>query len=103
MTDYGSRTERWTAKRWPAIRARGMARFVLVRGLLRWGGLMFALSIAMTWVRFGPSHPRFGLLLVVAAGLSAVGGLVWGLLTWTINERIFRNLNPATNPDRPST
>lgn len=102
MTGYGKPTNSWLAKGWPAIRAKGMAHFVLVRGLLLWGGLMFALSIAMTWIRFGPQHPSFGLLLVVAAGLSAVGGLSWGLLTWLINERIFRNLNPASNSDRPS-
>ncbi|MEO5963406.1 MAG: hypothetical protein ABIO75_05400 [Thermomonas sp.] len=94
MIDYGKPTISRIAKRWPAIRAKGMARFVLVRGLLVWGGLMFVLSVAMTWVRFGPQHPRFGLLLGVAAGLCAVGGLVWGLLTWTISERIFRNINP---------
>ena len=97
MIDYGSRTERWIGRRWPTIRAKGMAHFVLVRGLLLWGGLMFALSVAMTWVKFGPQHPRFGLLLGVAAGLCLVGGLLWGLLTWTINERIFRNINPHRN------
>ncbi len=75
-----------------------MAHFVLVRGLLFWGGLMFAFSVAMTWVKFGPQHPRFNLLLGVSAGLCAVGGLAWGLLTWTVNERIFRNLNLHRNP-----
>ncbi len=98
MIDYGKPTNSWIARRWPAIRARGMAHFVLVRGLAFWGGLMFALSIAMIWVKFGPQHPRFGLLLGVAAGLCTVGGLVWGVLTWAINERIFRNLNPHRNP-----
>ena len=93
MTEYGSRAERWTATRWPALRAKGMAHFVLMRGLLFWGGLMFAFSIALVWAKFGPQHPRFGLLLGVAAGLCAVGGLAWGALTWNINERIFRNLN----------
>jgi len=93
MIDYGSRTERWIATRWPAIRAKGMAHFVLVRGLLVWGGAMFALSVVMTWVKFGPQHPRFILLLCVAALLCSVGALVWGGLTWTINERIFRNLD----------
>ncbi len=92
MIDYGKPTTRWLGNRWPAIRAKGMAHFVLMRGLLFWGGLMFAFSFALTWAKFGPEHPRFGLLLGVSAGLSAVGGLAWGVLTWTINERIFRNL-----------
>lgn len=94
MTDYGNATNTWLARRWPAIRAKGMVHFVLMRGLLFWGGLMFVFSVAMTWVKFGPEHPRFALLLGVSAGLCSVGGLVWGVLTWAINERIFRNLNP---------
>ena len=97
MIDYGKPTNNWLARRWPAIRAKGMAHFVLVRGLLLWGGLMFAASVAMTWLKFGPQHPRFGLMVGVAAGLCTVGGLLWGVLTWTINERIFRNINPQRN------
>lgn len=94
MTGNGKPNPSWIARRWPAIRAKGMAHFVLVRGLLLWGGLMFVASVAMTWVKFGPQNPRFGLMLGVSAGLCIVGGLIWGLLTWTINERIFRNINP---------
>ena len=97
MTDYGKPTNRWLARRWPEIRAKGMSRFIMVRGVGIWGGLMFALSFAMVWIRFGPQHPRFWLLLAVAAGLCLVGGAVWGLLTWTINERIFRNINEHRN------
>jgi hypothetical protein len=93
VIDYGRATNGWIARRWPAIRAKGMAHFVLVRGLLFWGGLMFALSVVMTWLKFGPQHPRFALLLAVAAALCGVGGLAWGVLTWAINERIFRNLD----------
>ncbi|MDQ3038552.1 MAG: hypothetical protein M3Q51_04190 [Pseudomonadota bacterium] len=102
MNGHGTPSKSGLAKRWPATRAKGMAHFVLVRGMLLWGGLMFALSIVMTLVRFGPQHPRVGLLLGVAAGLSAIGGLSWGLLTWIINERIFRDLNPPPNSDQTS-
>ena len=56
------------------------------------GGLMLAfMAIAMT-VQLGPSHPRLPLVLAVAVPLCAIGGLVWGLLTWTFNERIFHAL-----------
>lgn len=92
MMDHGSSATNRIARRWPAVRARGMAHFVLMRGLLLWGGLMFAFFTVMTWVKFGPQHPRFVLLLVVSAGLCAIGGLVWGLLTWAISERIYRSL-----------
>ena len=92
MTDYGSRAERWVATRWPAIRARGMWRFVLVKGVAFWGGLMLAfMAIAMT-VQLGPSHPRLPLVLAVAVPLCAVGGCVWGLLTWIFNERVYHVL-----------
>jgi len=94
MTDYGKPTYTWLAGKWPAIRARGMRHFVLVRGLAFWGGLMFAFMLATTWIKFGPQHPRFALMVLVAAALCAVGGLVWGLLTWTVNERIFRTMDP---------
>ena len=92
MTDHGSRAERWVAVRWPAIRARGMWHFVLLKGVGFWGGLMLAfMAIAMT-LQLGPSHPRLPLVLAIAVPLCAIGGLIWGLLTWTFNERIFHAL-----------
>ena len=97
MTEHGSRAERWVATRWPAIRARGMWRFVLVKGVAFWGGLMLAfMAIAMT-LQLGPSHPRLPLVLAVAVPLCAVGGLAWGLLTWLFNERIFHAIQQQKN------
>ncbi|HWS78260.1 MAG TPA: hypothetical protein VN205_07785 [Thermomonas sp.] len=90
MTDYGSRAERWVATRWPAIRARGMWRFVLGKGVAFWGGLMFALMAVLMLLQLGPAHPRLPLVLAVAVPLCAFGGLCWGLLTWIFNERIYR-------------
>ena len=87
-----SRNERWLRERWPAIRARGGARFVLVRGLLTWGGIMAIAMAVMVTLRLGADHPRLPLLLVVDVALCAVGGLLWGALTWWINERLFRSL-----------
>ena len=92
MIDYGSRSERWVAEKWPAIRARGMRHFVLVKGVAFWGGLMFAFMAAMMLLQFGAAHPRFPLLMAVALPLCALGGLCWGLLTWIFNERIHRAL-----------
>ncbi len=92
MTDYGSSKINRLAKNWPAVRAKGMTHFMLTRGLLMWGGLMFVFFTVVIWVKFGPQHPQFVLLLGVAAGLCAVGGLFWGVLTWTISERIYRSL-----------
>lgn len=91
--DPGPRTSAWLLKRWPAIRARGAARFILLRGVLLWGGVMFIVMSAFSTFRLGVHHPRLPLMIVVAALLCAIGGLVWGVLTWTVNERLFRTLN----------
>ena len=91
--DPGPRTTGWLLKRWPAIRARGAARFILLRGVLLWGGAMFIAMSALSAFKLGVDHPRLPLMIAVAALLCAIGGLVWGVLTWTINERLFRTLN----------
>lgn len=83
------------ARRWPAIRARGMGRFVLVRGALTWGGLMFAFMAVAMWFNFGLRHPRFGMLMAIAALLCVFGGMIWAAVTWAINERIYRNHPPS--------
>jgi len=92
MTGYGSRAERQVAEKWPALRARGMWRFVLVKGVVFWGGLMFAFMAVAMAVQLGIAHPRLTLVIAVALPLCAVGGVTWGLLTWYFNERIFRAL-----------
>ena len=95
MSVIGSRerTERWLRERWPSIRARGLTHFLLVKGLLLWGGIMFVVMGALSAGRLGLDHPRLPLMLAITALLSAVGGLLWAATTWWINERIFRSLN----------
>ena len=92
MTRYGSRAERWVAANWPAIHAGGMWRFVLLKGVAFWGGLMFAFMAVLMTLQLGIGHPRLPLVLAVAVPLCTIGGLCWGLLTWIFNERIFRAL-----------
>ena len=92
MTDHGSRAERWVAGKWPAIRAAGLWRFVLLTGVAVWGGLMFLAMLAMTGLRLGFDHPRYPLMAAIALPLCAIGGVAWALLTWYFNERILRAL-----------
>ena len=92
MTQYGSRAERWVADKWPAIHARGMWHFVLVKGVGFWGGCMLAFMAAMMLLQLGIGHPRLPLVLTIAVPLCAIGGLCWGLLTWFLNERVFHAL-----------
>ena len=75
MTDHGSRAERWVAGKWPAIRAAGLWRFVLLKGVAFWGGLMFLAMLAMTGLRLGFDHPRYPLMAAIAGGCG--GFLVW--------------------------
>ena len=92
MSNYGLRAERWVAEKWPPIHAGGMWRFVLLKGVAFWGGLMFAFMALMMVVQLGIAHPRLPLVIAVAVPLCAIGGLAWGLLTWIFNERIYRAL-----------
>jgi hypothetical protein len=90
------RTRHWILQRWPAIRAQGFARFLLLRGLATWGTVMFLVTAAMTTLSLGAQHPRLPLLLVIGAALSAAGGAFWAALTWWVNERLYR----AAHDDR---
>ena len=76
---------------WARIRARGKWRFVLVRGVLLWGGLMFlTMGVLIPWLTH--SAPEFtprGFL--VGAIVFPLGGLAWGMLVWWLGERNFRN------------
>ena len=92
MTDYGSRAERFVATKWPAIRARGFTHFLLIKGVLLWGGLMFLAMLVITGLQLGFDHPRYPLLVGIALLLCAFGGAVWAALTWYLNERIHRAL-----------
>lgn len=75
-----------------------MRRFVLVRGLLTWGGGMFVFMAAMMWFKFGLQNPSFGLLIGLAALMCAIGGMAWGAVTWVLNERIFHTLQSPEEP-----
>ncbi|MEO6264554.1 MAG: hypothetical protein ABIO58_06320 [Luteimonas sp.] len=101
MTDYGKRTGSWLQRRWPAIRARGRLRFVLVRGLLLWGGLMTVAVYAMLlFSEHAHGVQLHGIWLLVPA-LCLPAGALWGLLAWHWNEVIFRKLGfDKSNPSQ---
>ena len=69
---------------------RPSVRFVLLKGVAFWGGLMFAFMTVLMLLQLGAAHPRLPLVLAIAVPLCAFGGLCWGLLTWIFNERIHR-------------
>ena len=72
-------------ERWSVLRAKGRLRYVLLHGVLAYGLPMF---LVMTFlVRPQPQTP---VLLAISAALWAVGGLVFGLIMWHVNERRYR-------------
>lgn len=74
---------------WEKVRAGGMTRFVLLRGVLSYGLTMF---IVMTFiVHRGDLGTRF---IAISAVLWFIGGAVFGALTWFLMERIYRNAVP---------
>ena len=82
----------WLQRRWPAIRAQGRMRFVLVRGGLVFGGLMTFVIYAMLHLasRRQPLHLDAVAPLVPALCIPA--GLLWGIVTWHWNEFLYRKL-----------
>ena len=82
----------WLERRWPDIRAKGQLHFVLVRGLIVWGGLMTLAMYAMLLV----AERRQGLELRSAWPLVPVlclpAGAFWALIGWHWNEYLYRKL-----------
>jgi hypothetical protein len=74
---------------WQILRRRGFIYFLLVRGVVRWGGFMFLFTVLMTLL--GVFHrDLFASALLRTASLCVGGGLAWGTLTWCFNEWLYR-------------
>ena len=76
---------------WAKVRAKGKWHFILVKGVLLWGGLMFlAMGVLVPWSTHSASEftPRG---YMIDAIVFPLGGLVWGLLVWWLGERNVRN------------
>jgi hypothetical protein len=80
----------WLQRRWPSLRAKGRAHFVVLYGLLACGGMM-TLAVAALLVfaaRRQALHLEAVLPLVPLLCLPA--GVLWGLVSWHWNEYLFR-------------
>jgi hypothetical protein len=96
----GNGTDAYMHK-WARIRARGPRHFVLVRGVLVWGGLMFlVMGLGFTGLVLGPQAytPK---LVAINAWLWLAAGLLFGVTTWRINERTFRKFDAASGEGKP--
>ena len=84
---WSERMHRW----WERLRTRGAIHFVVIRGVLAWGGSMFAFFTLAPILLDFPSTIRFTPELVFNISVICVtGGLAWGTLTWYTNEFLYR-------------
>src|SRR3954468_21268873 len=74
---------------WEILRRRGPIYFLFVRGVVRWGGFMFMLTVLMTLLGIFQRDLSPGTLLLTAV-ICIVGGLAWGAATWCCNEWLYR-------------
>jgi hypothetical protein len=73
---------------WEKTRKGGMARFLLVYGLLLWGVPMFLLE--MFWLQPGPRSP---ISIGASAIMWALASLLYGYLLWrALDSRYFKAL-----------
>ena len=74
-------------KAWEATRAKGKWHFILIKGVLIWGGLMF-LGMGLLYPYLRHSTRAFTLhMLAINAVVYLIGGFVFGALVWLLAER----------------
>ena len=72
-------------EKWKNVRAKGMLRYVLLSGVLSYGLAMF---VVMTFV---VNRDKLSASFVgISAIIWTIGGALFGLATWFVQERKFR-------------
>jgi hypothetical protein len=73
--------------KWEKKRKHGRRPYIMYRGVLQWGGIMFVLYICSdVFVRHQRLTWSFALSMLVACFLA---GYAWGFCTWIVNEKRF--------------
>jgi len=85
---------------WERIRQKGLGRFILLYGLLISGGglfLIFGLIFLLSWLRKAVGSPITSVTIIFVAGqlfftalVCLAGGVVNSLLTWVVEERLYK-------------
>ena len=82
----------WLQRRWPAIRAKGRGHFVLMHGVLLWGGLMTALVYAMLLAAARTRDLHLDAVWPLVPLLCLPAGAFWSLLSWHWNDYLYKKL-----------
>ena len=82
-------------KKWEGTRQQGIAKFILQTGVLAWGLPMFAVMTFLVNRRAG--EVRSPQMILVAAVIWALGGALFGWVTWTITERKYQKYLAGLN------
>ena len=70
--------------KWEKRRKQGKRSFLVYRGALRWGGIMFILTMFTNVVG---RHKKLDWLLVISTLIACLlAGYVWALCIWHLNE-----------------
>ena len=89
--------------KWERIRGRGAVAFVLVYGVLAWGGL-FGLLFPLVFTAAMGQLDRIGRAYALTIPLALIGGVVWGSAMWFVAERKYQALKLQTqDPTPPGT
>lgn len=85
---------------WEEKRRRGRRAFILYRGMLKWGGIMFFLTL-FTNV-FG-RHRKLDWLFVVSALIACpFAGFLWARSMWFLNERRYSGARKQQDSSKKS-
>jgi hypothetical protein len=92
VLDYAPKAPRAraNAERWARIKARGYWRFVLLRGVVGFGGVMFVVTAGSLWLFVTMARPFRPLRLAI---FWEVGGFCWAVATWWLSERMYGERN----------
>lgn len=87
-----------SAEKWAEMRSQGKWNFIWRVGILRWGLIMCGVFIGMQAVQH-PNHILFTVALNIPVWLCA--GFLFGLLTWSVCELIYRRYLAKNAPRTP--
>lgn len=85
---------RWkpeNAAKWERTRSKGKLRFIFLVGGLGWGGIMVVfMNLFHDIFERGPQESSAWAYFLVSVFLFPVGGVLWGLFTWTVTEALYQ-------------